>query len=170
MRTSIAAREPGGAPPAPATRPVATGTARSTRRALDRRRRRQARIAAEQMSGAGRPVRSAMLRVPFVIALIMVLAVGVAGVLYLNTKIDESGIRTEQAQQTSSQLRLDIEALARNIAQQNATPRIAEQARRLGLVPAGDAAILMIDGAGKTRLIGTPAPVGQHAPAGGGRR
>ena len=144
------------------------GPSRSTQRAMDRRRRRQVRMSASRMSGAGRPVRSALLRVPFVVALILVLGGGIGAVLYLNTKTDESGIRTEQAQQASSQLRLDIEALSRSIAEQNATPRIAEQARRLGLVPAGDAAILVIDKSGKRTLVGRPAPVGQHPAAGGG--
>lgn len=162
VRAPVVTRAPGTTAAAPA------GVSRSTQRALDRRRRRQARMTTARMTVAGRPVRSALLRVPFVVALILVLGGGVGGVLYLNTKTDESGIRTEQAQQTSSQLRLDIEALGRTIAQLNATPRIADEARHLGLVPAGDAAILVIDKAGKGRLIGTPSPVGQHSTAGGG--
>ncbi len=141
----------------PSTRPGS----RAAQRALRRRDRRQARISTARVSGAGRPVRSALLRVPFVVALIIVLGGGVGGVLYLNTKTDESGIRTEQAQQAAAQLRLEIEALNRSIAAQNATPKIAAEARKLGLVPAGDAAILIVDKNGKSRLVGSPAPAGR---------
>jgi hypothetical protein len=153
-----------------ATRDAAAERAasRTAQRALDRRRRRQDRMSEARMSRAGRPVRSAMLRVPFVIALIAVLGGGVGGVLYLNTKTDESGMRAEQARETSSQLRLQIEALGRSIADLSATPRIAEEARKLGLVPAGDAAILVIDSKGKATLIGTPSPAGQGTTQGGG--
>ncbi len=144
---------------------------RGAERALQRRRRRENRLTGDRVRVAGRPVRSAMLRVPFVVALIAVLGFGVAGVLYLNTKADESGMRTEQAKASSSQLRLEIEALTRSIAELSATPRIAQQAKSLGLVPAGDAAILVVDDAGHARLVGTPSRAG-HAPpegSGGGR-
>ncbi len=131
----------------------------STRTAPGRSRTRRTRQAASGLTRAGRPVRSALLRVPFVIALIVVLAVGVGGVLYLNTKIDESGMRTEQAKAASAQLRLEIEALHRSIADLTATPRIAERAEELGLVPVGDAAMLVIKGNGSAKLLGKPAPV-----------
>ncbi len=145
-----------------------SGPSRSAQRALDRRRRRQARMTPARVSTAGRPVRSALLRVPFVVALIMVLGSGVGGVLYLNTKTDASGVRTEQAHQESAQLRLQIEALGRSIADLGATPRIAQEARNLGLVPAGDAAILMVDKSGKARVVGTPKPVGGGAESSSG--
>lgn len=132
-------------------------------RAADRAARRRARRAGMRspspIAPAGRPMRAALLRVPFVIALIAVLAGGVGGVLYLNTKMDESGMRTEQANAKSAQLRLQIEALGRTIADLSATPRLAQEAKDLGLVPAGDAAILSIGADGAGTLIGTPKPV-----------
>lgn len=112
-----------------------------------------------RLAAAGRPVRAALLRVPFVVALIVLLACAVGGVLYLNTKTDESGMRTQQATSSAAVLRLRIEALNRSIAALAATPRIAEEARALGMVPAGDAAILTIGADGRTSLIGTPTPV-----------
>lgn len=139
-------------------------------RAQARRQRRQARISTATVPRAGRPVRSALARAPFVIALIAVLAVGVGGVLYLNTKIDESGIGVEQAKAAAATLRLEIEELNRQVADLSATPRIAAQARALGLVPAGDAAILTLHGNGTTTLLGDPhaaaAAVGQTEGAG----
>ncbi len=114
-------------------------------------------------------MRAALLRVPFVVALIAVLGGGVGSVLYLNTKMDESGMRTEQATMTSAQLRLQIEELGRTIADLGATPRLAQEAQAMGLVPAGDAAIMTIDADGNATLIGTPEPVTANAHAGAGR-
>lgn len=113
-------------------------------------------MSAAELPRAGRPVRSALARAPFVVLLIAVLALGVAGVLYLNTKIDESGLRVEQAKAASAQLRLQIEELERTVAERSATPRIAAEARALGLVPAGDAAILTLNSNGTTTLLGDP--------------
>lgn len=131
------------------------GGDRAARRARARRERRQVRAASARMTDAGKPVRSSLARVPFVVALIGVLTVGVGGVLYLNTKTDESGMRTEQAKSTAAQLRLTIEELTRTVAVLNATPRLAAEAEALGLVPAGDAAIVTVDGAGGATLLGT---------------
>lgn len=132
------------------------GENRAAARAQARRGRRQARMSAAELPRAGRPVRAALARAPFVVSLIAVLALGVGGVLYLNTKIDESGLRVEQAKSASAQLRLQIEELERTIAELSATPRIAAQARALGLVPAGDAAILTLNQNGTTTLLGDP--------------
>lgn len=151
---------------APATgrtaRPAGGATSRAAERARQRRRRRQQGAAPSRLQATGRPVSAALSRVPFVIALIAVLAGGVGGVLYLNTTIDESGMRTEQAKATAAELRLQIEALDRTIAELRATPHLAEQARALGLVPAGDAAMIVItekNGKMKTKVIGDPTPV-----------
>ncbi|MBN9610984.1 MAG: hypothetical protein BGO26_08635 [Actinobacteria bacterium 69-20] len=122
-----------------------------------------------RVAAAGRPMRAALLRVPFVVALIAVLGGGVGSVLYLNTKMDESGMRTEQATMTSAQLRLQIEELGRTIADLGATPRLAQEAQAMGLVPAGDAAIMTIGTDGKATLIGTPAPATANAHPGAGR-
>lgn len=146
---------------------AARTTGRAARRARARRDRRVGRSGdIPGVSGAGRPVAAALTRAPFVIALIAILAAGVGGVLYLNTKTDESGMRTEQAKATSAQLRLTIEELGRTVADLNATPRLAAAADALGLVPAGDAAILTIDAGGATTLIGTPQAAGTRQGAG----
>lgn len=139
-------------------------------RALARRRRRQG-SAPDGLLATGRPVAATLARVPFVIALIAVLAGGVGGVLYLNTKIDESGMRTEQAKSTAADLRLQIEALDRTIAGLNATPHLADEARALGLVPAGDTAMIVItekNGKLRSKIVGDPTPV-PAARSGAGR-
>lgn len=141
----------------PAAAPRRAGN-RAAERARARRQRRQLRATSARMTDAGKPVRTALARVPFVVALIAVLTVGVGGVLYLNTKTDESGMRTEQAKATAMQLRLTIEELARTVADLNATPRLAAEAESLGLVPAGDAAIVTVGQGGAVSVLGTPTP------------
>ena len=138
---------------------------RSAERAYLRREKREQRLTHDRLSRTGRPVRSALARVPFVVALIVVLGGGISGVLYLNTKTDESGIRTEDAQQKIADLNLQIEALNRSIADLDATPRIAQQAQALGMVPAGDAAILQVPASGAPTVIGTPSVVPTPASA-----
>jgi cell division protein FtsL len=138
---------------------------RSAERAYRRREKRERRLNQDRLSRTGRPVRSALARVPFVVALIAVLGGGISGVLYLNTKTDESGIRTEQAQQDIAEENLQIEALNRSIADLDATPRLAQQAKELGMVPAGDAAILQVPASGAPTLIGTPSVVPTPPPA-----
>lgn len=152
--------------------PATTGSAESgaprspaAERAYLRREKREQRLTHDRLSRTGRPVRSALARVPFVVALIVVLGGGISGVLYLNTKTDESGIRTEDAQQKIADLNLQIEALNRSIADLDATPRIAQQAQALGMVPAGDAAILQVPASGVPTVIGTPSVVPTPASA-----
>lgn len=143
-------------------------SARPLRNAADGRLRRPGGLPA-RVAAPGRPMRAALLRMPFVVVLIVLLAGAVGGVLYLNTKTDESGMRAQQASATAAQLRLQIESLNRAIADLAATPRIAQEARALGMVPAGDAAILTVDAGGHTSLIGTPKPVSPAAATGSGR-
>lgn len=125
----------------------------SSRGTSQRTRRRQVTTPAE-LRRSGQPVRAAMVRVPLVIALIIVLAAGVGGILYLNTKTDELGMRTEAARAASAQLRLEIESLNRTVAELSATPRIAHEAQELGLVPAGDAPIIIVAPDGSVTLVG----------------
>jgi hypothetical protein len=138
---------------------------RSAQRALRRRERREHRLTTDRLVRTGRPLRSALSRVPFVVALIALLGCGIAAVLYLNTKTDESGIRTVSAQQKIADLNLQIEALQRDIAELGATPRIAQQAQALGMVPAGDAAIIVVPNKGSASVIGTPSAVPTPAAA-----
>ena len=138
--------KPTGVNPVGAT-PVAATTA-SSRKAYERRQRRHQKITAARLVGPGKPIATALDRAPFVVVLIALLAGGIAGVLYLNTVTDEAGMRTSTAKSNATDLRLTIEALQRDVALLDATPKIADEAAALGMVPAGDSAMLMVDGAG----------------------
>jgi len=134
-------------------------TTASSRRAYERRQRRHQKITAARLVGPGKPVATALDRAPFVVVLIALLAGGIAAVLYLNTVTDEAGMRTSAAKSNATDLRLTIEALQRDVALLDATPKIADEAAALGMVPAGDSAMLMVDGAGAGSVIGQPSVV-----------
>jgi hypothetical protein len=146
-----------------------SATTASSRRAYERRQRRHQKITAARLVGPGKPIATALDRAPFVVVLIGLLAGGIAGVLYLNTVTDEAGMRTSVAKSNATDLRLTIEALQRDVALLDATPKIADEAAALGMVPAGDSAMLIVDGAGTGSVIGTPSvvpgPVPPAAPA-----
>jgi len=98
-------------------------------------------------------------RIPFLILLFVILAGGVGGVLVLNTMTDEAGLRTSKSAQNSADLQLQIEQLDAEIHAIDNVPALAAAAKRLGLVPAGDAAILLLDKKGAVSVIGSPTPV-----------
>jgi hypothetical protein len=139
--------------------PAAPASTASSRRAYAKRQKRREKMSAPRMVTPGKPVASALNRAPFVVVLIAILGGGIAAVLWLNTLTDEAGMRTSTARNSSTDLRLTIEALQRDVANLDSTPRIADDAAALGMVPVGDAAMLVIDGTGAGSVIGTPSAV-----------
>lgn len=137
----------------------------SAQRAYQRRNRREERIDQLRLTGVGSPVGAAMSRVPFVFLVIAILGAGTAGVLWLNTMTDEAGLETTRSREASAELRLELESLQREVSMLDSTPKIAQEARELGLVQAGSPAIIMIGADGKPTVIGTPTPVPAPAPA-----
>lgn len=135
-------------------------------RAYDRRRRRTERMTDARLENVGAPIRQRLAKVPFVVMVIAVLALGGGGVLYLNTMADEAGIRINRSTAASDDLRLEIESLQRDISGLDATPEIARKARELGLVPAGESAIIDCS-KGACRIVGTPQKPGASAAAAG---
>lgn len=143
-----------------------SATTASSRRAYERRIRRRQKMSDDRLVKPGRPVSTTALnRAPFVVALIALLGIGVTAVLWLNTLTDEAGMRTSTAKSKTTDLRLNIEELRRDVAMLDATPRIAEQAKALGMVQAGDSAMLIVDGSGAGTVVGEPSAVAGPAPA-----
>ena len=100
-------------------------------------------------------------KLPFLVLLVGLLGFGLVGVLWLNTFSDEAGIRANEARKASATLQLQIQGLNTDIAAKQATPALAEAARRMGLVPAGDAAILIVPTSADAAptVLGTPTAV-----------
>ena len=85
-------------------------------------------MSATRLVTPGKPVASALNRAPFVVVLIAILGGGIAAVLWLNTMTDEAGMRTSTARSSSTDLRLTIEALQRDVANLDCHP--ADRRRR----------------------------------------
>ncbi|MGW4502917.1 septum formation initiator family protein, partial [Micromonospora sp. NPDC004336] len=94
-------------------------------------------------------------RAPFA-ALVLVLVVGgVLGILVVNTKINENAFRLEKLQEQQAKLDLEQQQLNKQIADAEAPGNLEAQARRLGLVEAGEPAYIRLpDG----KVIGVPQP------------
>jgi len=141
-----------------------SATTASSRRAYERRIRRRQKMSDDRLVRPGRTVSTAAFdRAPFVVALIALLGLGVTAVLWLNTLTDEAGMRTSTAKSKTTDLRLTIEELRRDVAMLDATPRIADQAKALGMVQAGDSAMLIVDGSGAGTVVGEPSAVAAPA-------
>ncbi len=138
-----------------------TGRTAAFQRARRRRARRDEKLSGRTLEPFLSRVRGSARRMPFILALVVMLGAALVGVLWLNTLTDEVGIQTNDARRAVSTLQLQIEGVSADIAARNATPAIAQAAASLGLVPAGDAAILVVPGdlAAEPSEIGTPIAV-----------
>src|SRR6478609_2894391 len=166
-RTIRADGDPGGAADAlgSETRRWSSASTASSRRAYERRIRRRQKMSDDRLVRPGRKVSTtAFNRAPFVVGLIALLGLGVTAVLWLNTLTDEAGMRTSTAKSRTTDLRLTIEQLRHDVAMLDATPRIADQAKALGMVQGGDSAMLIVDGSGTGTVVGEPSAVAAPAP------
>jgi hypothetical protein len=144
----------------------ATGRgATSAAKAYERRSRRESAVASGRLTRTGSPIAAAMSRVPFVATIILFLAAGIVGVLWLNTMSDATGLRATASRVRQAQIKTDIEALQKDVNTLRDPARLAAEASRLGLVPVGDPALLVVGADGKGTVIGTPTPVPGPVPA-----
>ncbi|MET8351321.1 MULTISPECIES: hypothetical protein [unclassified Micromonospora] len=94
-------------------------------------------------------------RAPFAALIVVLVVGGVLGILAVNTKINENAFRLEKLQEQQARLDLEKQQLDKQIAEAKAPGNLTAQARRLGLVDAGEPAYIRLpDG----RTIGVPKP------------
>ncbi|MEH1170008.1 hypothetical protein V6V47_31975 [Micromonospora sp. CPCC 205539] len=94
-------------------------------------------------------------RAPFAALIVVLVVGGVLGILAVNTKINENAFRLEKLEQQQARLDLEKQQLDKEIAAAKAPGNLTAQARRLGLVDAGEPAYIRLpDG----RTIGVPKP------------
>lgn len=137
----------------------------SAARAYQRRSRREGAVAAGRLTRTGSPITAAMSRLPFVATIIGLLAIGIVGVLWLNTMSDATGLKATESRIRQAGLKTDIEALQKDVNTLNDPARIAAQAGRAGMVQPGDAAMLEVGADGTGTVLGTPTPVAAPATA-----
>lgn len=95
-------------------------------------------------------------RAPFAALIVVLVVGGVLGILAVNTKINENAFRLERLQQQQSRLDLEKQQLDKQIADREAPGNLTAEARRLGLVDAGEPGYIRLPD-GKTLEVPQPA-------------
>jgi hypothetical protein len=110
-------------------------------------------------------------RASFVILIITLLAVGVAGTLWLSTQAIADSYQLDNAKQEADQLAERADQLQRDVTKAESASALAERARAMGMVPAGDPARLVVKPNGRVVVVGEPTraekpkPPAKHKPA-----
>jgi hypothetical protein len=148
------------APPATKPAPNRSRTP-AAQRAYARRAQREGRkeerpVVDEVDHGAGRAA--------FVVLIIALLTVGVAATLWLSTQAIADSYRLEEAKQEADQLAERAAHLQREVTEDESAASLAERAKAMGMVPAGDPARLVVQPDGTVVVVGEPKPVERPVP------
>lgn len=99
-------------------------------------------------------------RGPFIALVLALVVLGTIGLLVLNTVIAADSFRVGQLTQRNAELALAEQELRRQIAEGQSPEALAEAARELGMIPAGQPAFVIIAPDGTIHIQGTPVPAG----------
>lgn len=125
---------------------------------------------AQRVEGVGRtkrePERSAGFRLrwpasraSFVLIVMVLLAAGVAATLLLSTQAIADSYRLEQIREDNANLAERSERLQQEVNSAGSASSLAERAKALGMVPAGDPAHLVRKADGSIAVVGEPSKV-----------
>jgi len=103
-------------------------------------------------------------RAPFVLLVMVLLAVALVATLWLSTAAAADSYHLQSAQEQARNLTERSENLGREVATLETAPELARRARELGMVPAGDPARLVVRPDGSVVLIGQPRRATAPAP------
>ncbi|MBV8993477.1 MAG: hypothetical protein JO287_07190 [Pseudonocardiales bacterium] len=103
-------------------------------------------------------------RTPFVMLVMALLAVTLVATLWLSTAATADSYHLQNARKVARQLTERSESLSRQVATLETAPELARRARELGMVPAGDAARLVVRPDGGVVLVGQPRRATAPAP------
>lgn len=103
-------------------------------------------------------------RTPFVLLVMLLLAVTLVATLWLSTAATADSYRLQGAHEVARHLTERSESLGRQVAALETAPELARRARELGMVPAGDAARLVVQPDGGVILVGQPRRATAPAP------
>lgn len=99
-------------------------------------------------------------RGPFIVLVLGLVIIGTVGLLVLNTVIAADSFRVEQLIQRNAELAVAEQELQRQVAEGLSPEALAEAARELGMVPAGQPAFVIVGPDGAIVIQGTPVPAG----------
>ena len=110
--------------------------------------------------GAGRllvapPLPVSVPKAPFLVLLLVIVVAGVIGVLVINTKINENAFRLDDLHNQQSSLDQQEQQLTEDLADRETPGNLSAAAQRLGLVPAGTPAFIVLPNG---QPIGVPQP------------
>ena len=145
------------------TRRRDTGSERVRSRAVQRAYARRAQHTGTPQHGARNSVDAAH-RAPFVLLVMVLLAVALVATLWLSTAAAADSYHLQSAQEQARNLTERSENLGREVASLETAPELARRARELGMVPAGDPARLVVRPDGSVVLIGQPRRATAPAP------
>ena len=103
-------------------------------------------------------------RAPFVMLVMALLGVALVATLWLSTAATADSYHLQSARKVARNLTEHGESLGRQVATLETAPELARQARELGMVPAGDAARLVVRPDGSVEMIGQPRRATAPAP------
>ena len=98
-------------------------------------------------------------RVSFAVLIIVLLVVGVAATLWLSTQAIADSYRLDQAKQDAERLAERAAELQREVTEKESAASLAERAKAMGMIPAGDPARLVVKPDGTVVVVGEPTPV-----------
>ncbi len=144
----------------------------AAQRAYERRRNRIEGGGPVRPSQSGRAASVVSGRIPFVVAIIVLLGCGLMGTLLLTTRAAEDSYQLSDARRVNQRLTDEQAELQRQVAAADSAPELASRARELGMIPAKDPARLLVAPDGTVTVVGKetaqegpPAPPLNTSPA-----
>lgn len=101
-------------------------------------------------------------RGPFIVLVLGLVILGTIGLLVLNTVIAAESLRAGQLIQRNAELAVIEQELQRQMAEGLSPQELAEAARELGMIPAGQPGFVIVGPDGSVVIQGTPAPAGSR--------
>ncbi|WP_205660428.1 hypothetical protein [Amycolatopsis antarctica] len=104
-------------------------------------------------------------RATFVLMLMGLLVAGVAATLWLTTQSIADSYRLEDVRKDTAGLAERAERLQQDVTREESAFTLADKAKKLGMVPGGDPAHVVVAPDGTTRVVGEPTAATEPAPA-----
>ncbi|MFC5062354.1 hypothetical protein [Actinomycetospora atypica] len=101
---------------------------------------------------------------PFVLLIMVLLTSGLVATLWLSTAAAADSYRLDDARQATRDRTEEVERLHRDVAAMQSAPALAAAAQRIGMVPAGVPAVILVRADGTSQVVGTPQKAKAAAP------
>ncbi|WP_157647899.1 hypothetical protein [Actinomycetospora chiangmaiensis] len=101
---------------------------------------------------------------PFVLLIMVLLTSGLVATLWLSTAAAADSYRLDDARQATRDRSEEVERLHRDVAAMQAAPALAASAERIGMVPAGTPAVILVHPDGSSQVVGNPQKARAAAP------